>query len=224
MSWELIDRVETPGGSDVTLNRHGADLIILANGKSLMSSRAHGSEEALATIGCVRAKALAEPVVLIGGLGMGFTLRATLDLLPPGATIFVAELLGAVVRWNTPPDGPLSHLAKFPLADPRVTIVEGDALATLRANVGRYDAVLMDVDNGPSAFSQEGNAALYDNGGVALMRRALAPHGVLAVWSAQEDRRYEHRLRHAGFRVRTERVRARLKGGGSRHVIFVGEL
>jgi len=221
--FELIDRVESPGGSDVTLNRHGADMVILVNGKNLMSSREHGSEEALATMGCARARSLPAPVVLIGGLGMGFTLRATLDYLPPGASVVVAELLDAVVRWNTPPRGPLSQLAGHPLADPRVSVVQGDVLDTLRANPRRFDAILMDVDNGPTAFSQEGNAGLYDNAGVALMRDALAPRGTLAVWSAQEDRRYEHRLRHAGFELTTERVRSRLKKGGSRHVIFLAQ-
>lgn len=219
--WELLGRAQTPDGADLTLNRHGRDYIILASGKSLMSSQMHGSEEALATLGCARARGMAAPTVLVGGLGMGFTLRATLDALPSGARVVVAELMPAVIAWN---QGPLGPLAGHPLADPRVEVVPGDVGATMRARRGRFDAILLDVDNGPTAFSQASNANLYDTAGVATMRAALAADGVLAVWSASEDRRFEHRLRHAGFVVRTEVVRARLKKGGPRHVIFLGFL
>ena len=219
--WELLDRAATPDGADLTLNRHGRDYIIMANGKSLMSSTMHGSEEALATLGCAHARTLPSPRVLVGGLGMGFTLRATLDTLPAGAAVVVAELMPAVITWN---QGPLGPLAGQPLADPRASVLQGDVGATMRAHRGRYDAILLDVDNGPTAFSQASNGSLYDNAGVATMLGALAPNGILAVWSASEDRRFEHRLRHAGFTVRTEVVRARLGKGGPRHVIFLGYL
>src|SRR5256885_10986790 len=129
-----------------------------------MSSRMHGSEEALATLGCERARRLERPSVLIGGLGMGFTLRATLDCLPMDATVVVSELVPAVVEWNR---GPLGPLANHPLDDRRVAIEVGDVAATLRASPARFDVVLLDVDNGPSAFAQVGHAAIYDDAGLA---------------------------------------------------------
>jgi spermidine synthase len=205
----------------MSLTRQGSEYVILASGKPLMSSRMHGSEEALAAFGCREARIRESPCVLIGGLGMGFTLRATLDLLPPGATVIVAELVPAVVEWNR---GPLGPLAGHPLKDPRVAIEVGDVAATLRASTRRFDAVLLDVDNGPAAFTATHNTRLYDDGGLAAARAAMKEGGVLAVWSAWEDRRFEQRLRHGGFTVQVERVRARLKKGGPRHTIFLGHL
>jgi spermidine synthase len=184
-----------------------------------MSSRMHGSEEALATFGLRRAKQIAEPCVLVGGLGMGFTLRATLDLLPPEATVLVAELLPAVVEWNR---GPLGPLANHPLKDRRVQVVERDVGAFLRMSEGRFDAVLLDVDNGPAALTSDVNADLYSDRGIATAKASLRPGGVLAVWSSREDRRFEQRLKYGGFDVTVERVRARLKQGGPKHVIFLG--
>ena len=217
--WELLGQTLTPEGDDLTLMRRSGEYVIFANGKSLMSSRMHGSEEALATFACRRARMLAEPCVLIGGLGMGFTLRATLDLLPPGATVVVAELLPAVVEWN---HGALGALAGSPLKDQRVRVEVSDVAATLCANRGRFDAVLLDVDNGPAAFTSPTNAALYSDAGLATVRAALTPDGVVAVWSAWEDRKFEQRLRYGRFIVHVERVRARLKQGGPRHTIFLG--
>jgi spermidine synthase len=217
--FELIDTARTPEGSDVTLCRRGNEYFILADGKDLMSSRMHGSEEELARLGCERARSLESPRVLVGGLGMGFTLRAALDVLPPGAEVVVAELLDAVVTWVR---GRLAPLAEGPLDDPRVRIEIRDVAEVLRENPGGFDAVLLDVDNGPRAFVQDANARLYDNDGVALARDALAPGGVLAVWSAWDDRRFEHRLRHFGFAARAVRVRGRLRRGGPRHSIFIG--
>ena len=219
--WEHIDSVTTPDGTDMSLNRRGHEFVILADGKDLMSSRQHGSEEELATLGCQLASGLAQPCVLVGGLGMGFTLRATLDLLPRGAAVVVSELLSAVVDWNR---GPLGPLADHPLDDARVQVELGDVRDTLRRGKERFDAILMDVDNGPAAFAQRGNDRLYDNAGVDRARRALKPDGVLAVWSAWNDRKFEHRLRHCGFIAETHRVRARLSKGGPRHTIFVGRL
>jgi spermidine synthase len=159
------------------------------------------------------------PTVLVGGLGMGFTLRATLDLLPADATVVIAELLQAVVEWNR---GPLGALADHPLKDKRVRVAPGDVSLTMRERGGVFDAILLDVDNGPVAFSTETNAGLYSDAGLAAARYALKPGGVLTVWSAWEDRRFEQRLRYAGFTVDVHRVRARLKKGGPRHVIFLG--
>jgi spermidine synthase len=219
--FELLGRSPTPDGTDMTLVRRGRECIILADGKTLMSSRMHGSEEALATFGCDRARKLEAPAVLVGGLGMGFSLRAALDLLPRDATVVVAELLPAIVEWNQAALGPL---AGHPLRDRRVTVEVGDVAATLRDRPSGFDAVLLDVDNGPSPFAQTSNGALYGDGGVALARSALRPHGVYAVWSARDDVKFQHRLRHRGFQVETHHVRARLQKGGPHHVIFVGSL
>jgi spermidine synthase len=219
--WELLGQTRTPDGEDMSLTRQGSEYVILASGKPLMSSRMHGSEEALAVFGCRHVRGREAPCVLVGGLGMGFTLRATLDVLPPDATVVVAELVPAVVEWNR---GPLGPLAGHPLKDRRVQVDVGDVGATLRANRQRFDAVLMDVDNGPAAFTASHNTRLYDDAGLAAARGALTAGGVLAVWSAWEDRRFEQRLRHGGFTVQVERVRARLKKGGPRHTIFLGHL
>jgi len=216
--WELLGETRTPDGALMALTRRDREYIILADGKPLMSSRMHGSEEALATFACERARVLADPCVLVGGLGMGFTLRAALNVLPPGATVIVAELVPAVVEWNR---GPLAPLAERPLEDRRVRVFEGDVLDALRGNRAGFDAVILDVDNGPRAFTDASNAALYTNEGIATVRGALRDNGVLAVWSAWEDRKFEQRLRYAGFTVKVTRVRARLKRGGPRHTLFL---
>jgi spermidine synthase len=218
--WELLGQTRAPDGAELALTLRSGEYVILANGKSLMSSRMHGSEEALATFACARIRGRAEPpvTVLIGGLGMGFTLRAALDLLPPNADVVVAELFPAIVEWNR---GPLGPLAGHPLEDRRVRVEPGDVAVAIRSTANAFDAILLDVDNGPAAFATSGNAALYDDAGLAAARAALRKGGVLAVWSAREDRRFEQRLRYAGFRVDVQRVRARLKKGGPRHTIFL---
>jgi spermidine synthase len=218
-AWELLGQTRAPDGTDMALTRRGGEYVILACGRSLMSTRMHGSEEALATLTCRRVRTREQPQVLIGGLGMGFTLRAALDLLPLDAAVVVAELVPAVVEWNRSPLGPL---AGHPLKDKRVVVDVGDVAVTLRSNLGRFGAVLLDVDNGPAAFTASHNAGLYDDRGLAAARAALKIGGVLAVWSAWEDRRFEQRLRHGGFTVAVERLRGRLKKGGPRHTIFLG--
>ena len=217
--WELLGRTSTPEGDELTLMRRSGELVIFANGKPLMSSRMHGSEEALATLACSHVRSLEAPAVLVGGLGMGFTLRATLDLLAPDATVTVAELLPTVVEWNR---GVLGPLAGEPLRDRRVSVALGDVSDTLRSHLHAFDVVLLDVDNGPAAFTSPANGALYSDRGLAVIRRALKPGGVVAVWSAWEDRKFEQRLRYGQFSVKVERVRARLKRGGPRHTIFLG--
>jgi spermidine synthase len=216
--WELLGQTSTPEGHDMRLTRRDDEYVILVDGKTLMSSRMHGSEEALATLACRHARVMEGPRVLVGGLGMGFTLRATLDLLPADAAVTVAELVPAVVAWNR---GPLSALAGHPLKDRRVRIQVGDVGFTLRATPGGFDAILLDVDNGPSGFTAAANCGLYDNAGVAAAHAALKPGGTLAVWSAWDDVKFEQRLRFHGFAVDVERVRARLKKGGPRHTIFL---
>ncbi len=202
------------------LIRRGDEYLILADGAILMSSRVHGSEEALATFACQRVRTLEQPSVLIGGLGMGFTLRATLDLLSPDATVVVAELLPAVVEWNR---GPLGPLAGHPLRDKRVRVETADVAALLRSRRCQFDAVLLDVDNGPAAFTASNNIGLYDDRGIATVHAALKGDGVLAVWAAQEDRKFEQRLRRGGFNVQVQRLRGRLKKGGPRHTIFLSQ-
>ena len=159
-AWEVLGESSAPDGTDIQLRRRDDEYLILANGKPLMSSRLHGSEEALATLGCSRAQAMEQPRVLVGGLGMGFTLRAVLDVLPFDAVVTVAELVPAVIEWNR---ASLAALAGHPLRDPRVRLQAGDVGFTLRANPGRFDVVLLDVDNGPAAFTAADNAGLYDN-------------------------------------------------------------
>jgi len=229
--WELLAEARTPDGTLMSLTRRDTELVIMAGGKILMSSRMHGSEEAMAEMACKRLglrrlgagglPSLDGACVLVGGLGLGYTLRATLDLLPANATVVVSELIPAIVEWH---GGPLAALADKPIADPRVQIEIKDVIATLRSSPGRFDAILLDIDNGPEAFTESANAGLYNDRGIATIRAALKPGGVLAVWSAWEDRRFEQRLRYAGFKVEVERVRARLKKGGPRHTIFLGRI
>jgi spermidine synthase len=216
--WEVIGRARMSDGTELTLSRHPDEFLIQADGASLMSSRMHGSEEALASLGCARARLLPRPRVLVGGLGMGFTLRAALDVLPAAALVVIAELVPEVVEWNR---GPLGPLARHPLDDPRVRLEIEDVGAVLRAERTGFDAVLLDVDNGPAAFTAAGNERIYDAGGVAVLARAIRPNGILAVWCWREDARFEKRLRGAGFRVERERVRGRRTTGGSRHTILL---
>jgi spermidine synthase len=156
--------------------------------------------------------------VLIGGLGMGFTLRAALDVLPPAATVVVAELVPAVVGWNR---GPLGPLAGHPLRDPRVRVEETDVAIAVRRNPGKFDAVLLDVDNGSDALTTSTNGWLYGDWGVEALRTSLTSNGVLAMWLAVEDKKFARRLRQHGFTVMVEHVRGRLKRGGPRHTILL---
>src|SRR3954451_10146264 len=218
--WELLGRTRTPDGDELTFMRQKDEYLISANGRSLMSSRVYGSETSLAVLGCEQARSLAAPCVLVGGLGMGFTLRSALDLLPPTARVVVSELLAAVVEWNR---GPLGALTSYPLDDPRVSIDVADIATTLRASPERFDAILLDVDNGPAAFTSPANARLYGARGLAAFRAALTSGGVLAVWSAGDDRRFRQRLRDAAFTVRLERVRGRSAKRGPRHTVFLAQ-
>ncbi len=218
--WEELERAPVPGGGELTLLRRGDEFSIRAGTQELMNSRTHGSEEALAELGCAGLPRVRDAFVLVGGLGMGFTVRACLDRLGPGARVEVAELVPAVVRWNR---GPLAHLAGRPLEDARVRVFEDDVGEVIRAAREVYDAILMDVDNGPAALTSEANARLYGAGGLAAAARALAPGGTYALWSPADDRRFTERLRRAGFEVRTERVPAR-RGGGARHVLWLARM
>ena len=207
-----------PDGGSMRLLRQDQEVMISVDGRTLMSSRMHGSEEALASAACRQLRHTGQPRVLVGGLGMGFTLAAALTELPADAVITVVELVPAVVGWNR---GPLGACAGYPLNDRRVRVVLDDVGFVLRGHTNTFDAILLDVDNGPSAFTTLDNDGLYE-AGVAVSYTALRQGGVLAVWSAWEDCDFEQRLRQAGFRARAERVRARAGKRGARHTIFVG--
>ena len=216
--WEVLGTI-TADGVTLKLARHDQEFLLFADGLPLMSSRMHASEDDLATIGCRRARLLPAPCVLVGGLGMGFTLRTALDLLPSSATVVVSELIPAVVEWNR---GVLAPLAGRPLDDPRVQVVERDVLEVLRANREGFDAALLDIDNGPSPVTSHRNGALYADRGIAAARAALKPAGMLAVWSSFADQQFARRLRNGGFDVVMERVRARPRRG-SKHVIYLAQ-
>ena len=217
--WLQIESTRVPGADvELRLMRRGAEFSMMLGPNELMNSRLSGSEEALATLACRRIAKVRRPDVLIGGLGMGFTLRAALDLLPPDALVVVAEIVPAVVEWNR---GPLGPLAGEPLNDSRVQVEIDDVAVTLGSRPGQFDAVLLDVDNGPTAFAASNNAGLYDDRGIAAAFGVLKMNGVLAVWSARENRKFEQRLRHGRFAVEVERVRGRLKKGGPSHTIFL---
>lgn len=221
----LLDSVVTPDGLELALYQRGDAFLIQVDGCELMSSRAHGSEDALARLTLEPLAALPAPRVLVGGLGMGFTLAAALRTVlaeHPAARLTVAEVFPAVVAWNR---GPLAHLAGRPLEDPRVRVVEGDIADQLPAGPAAggsaFDAILLDVDNGPEAFSLEANRRLYTNYGISRLFAALSPGGVLGVWSAFGDPPFEERLRRGGFAVAVHRVYARACGKGGRHTIFI---
>jgi spermidine synthase len=216
--WETLDKARAPEGGELILYRRGGELMIRVDGMELMSSRAHGSEEHMAAAVCARLGS-ETPRVLVGGLGMGYTLRATLDALPPRGEAVVAEIVPQVVEWNR---GPLAHLANRPLDDPRAKVEVADVMALLRATKVRFDAIMLDVDNGPQGLTRKANHALYGPTGLATCKRALKPGGVLAVWSAGPDVAFVKRLAKAGFRAEELVVPARGVGGGPKHTIFLG--
>lgn len=207
-----------PGGAELRLIGRGGEFSISLRNNELMNSRHGGSEEALAALACDRLADAPPTCVLIGGLGMGFTLRAALGRLPAACAVIVAELVPEVVAWAR---GPLAGLFGDSLADPRVRIVEGDVAVPIRTARSRFDAILLDVDNGPDGLSQPANDRLYDAAGLAAARAALRPGGVLAIWSSAPDAAFAARLRRGGFDVAEARVRANGTRGGAHHVIWI---
>jgi spermidine synthase len=217
--WSQLATAQVPGGGgELRLMRRGAEFSIMLGPNELMNSRVSGSEEALATIACERIRTRKGPRILIGGLGMGFTLRAALAALGTDARIIVAELVPAVLAWAR---GPMVEVFGNSLTDPRVSIREADVGPLIRSGASAFDAILLDVDNGPEGLTRDANDGLYDLGGLGAARLALRPGGVLAVWSSGSDADFTRRLRKTGFDVDEVRVRANGARGGARHVIWV---
>jgi spermidine synthase len=206
-----LSSAKTPDGSETDLYQHDKDYFITVNREQLMSSREHESELELARLACERLADRREPTVLIGGLGMGYTLRQALDILPPKAKIIVAELMPEIVRWNRDIIG---HLTNHPLRDKRVTVKTVDVALVMAKAPHQFDAVMLDVDNGPEAMTDSSNTRLYSRGGIQGCFRSLHAKGCLAVWSASKDISYEKRLRREKLHVRAFHV-AKCKGGKS---------
>lgn len=218
--WILIDTSEIPaGGGELRLYRRGDDYSIMIAGEGeLMSSRMHGSEDALAELGCAHLTGKPGKRVLVGGLGIGFTLAATLKQMSPDAEVVVAELVPAVVEWNREHIG---HFAGHPAEDPRTSIRVTDVAALLRKERAAYDAILLDVDNGPEGMTHRANDWLYGEEGLQAAWDALRPGGALSIWSAGPDDAFGERLRQLGFLVDEQRVRAHGGRKGARHTIWV---
>lgn len=219
--WQLIETVPGPApGEQLRLMQRDTEFSIKIGNQELMNSRVFGSEEALAELACADLAAHRRPRVLIGGLGMGYTLAAALRVLPADGEIVVAELIPAVVRWNR---GPLAHLAGHPLDDPRVKVEETDVAHAIRKSPRGFDAILLDVDNGPEGLTRKGNNWLYSLDGLGAAYAALRSGGILAVWSAGPDPGFTRRLVKIGFETAEKRVRARGAQGGARHVIWLAK-
>lgn len=216
----LRDQATTPDGKPMTLHEHDGVFMIRIDGVELMSTRQHHSEERLAELACGHIRGVAGACVLIGGLGLGFTLRTALKNLSPKAAVVVAELMPAVVRWNRNPEYGLGADA---LADPRVEVITGDVADVLRKSRARFDAIILDVDNGASGLTAAANSRLYSAAGLAAARSALKARGCLAVWSADDDPAFVQRMRQCGFTVTVERARTH-PTGGSWNFLFVGRV
>ncbi|HEX8468828.1 MAG TPA: MnmC family methyltransferase [Allosphingosinicella sp.] len=215
----LIDSAPIPGGGgELRLIRRGDDFWIMLGANALMSTRLRGSEEALATLACERIAGRPRPALLIGGLGMGFTLRAALGALGPDARLVVSELVPAIVKWAR---GAMAHVHGGSLDDPRVKVAMGDVGDLIAEASASFDSILLDVDNGPDALSRETNDRLYDLDGLHRAKAALKPGGVLAIWSAADDPAFSRRLAKAGFRVEEVTVRAHAGRKGAKHMIWL---
>lgn len=214
---ELLATAAIPGGETLRLFRRGDDFMIVLDRIELMSSRMSGSEIALATMSCDRLAGRRAPHLLIGGYGMGFTLRAALERLGPDAVVTVAELVPEIIDWAK---GPMAALAAGCLDDRRVRLAIGDVGLLIGSARGAYDAILLDVDNGPDGLVRDENGSLYSRDGLLAARDALRPGGVLAIWSAAPDPAFARRLARAGFAVEEVMVRARDNGKGPRHIIW----
>lgn len=211
-----LGTTNTPDGGEMILYRHDHDFSIKINGHDLMNSRQHESEMELARLGCAHLAGHTAPRVLIGGLGMGYTLRQTLDMLGPDASVIVSELLPAVVDWNRDYMGELNGQ---PLDDKRTEVVTGDIYQLLSRSKNKFDAILLDIDNGPSAIVDSGNQRLYSPAGIQTCRRALRKNGCLAIWSGVSSKAFEQILMSCGFHVRRYKLNA--YRGSSKKSLFV---
>ena len=225
-AWELLDSEEiaaAPGASGgpsvMALMRRGHELVIRVDGRELMCNAVHASEDALADLACARLSGRRRARILVGGLGMGFTLAAALRGLGPDGRVVVAELVPAVIRWNR---GPLAEVAGNPLADRRAEVHEGDVADLVRRPGAPWDAILLDVDNGPAGLTRSTNDWLYSPVGLDAAYAALVSDGILGVWSAFPDAAFTRRMRRAGFDVEVIEERARGVKGGRRHFIWLG--
>ncbi|HLA20874.1 MAG TPA: spermidine synthase [Pseudolabrys sp.] len=216
--WSLLDTAAVPGGGELRLLRRGAEFSIRLGHNELMNSRLSGSEQALAILACEKLRARKRPHILIGGLGMGFTLRAALAALGTQARITVAELVPAVVAWAR---GPMAEVFGNSLSDPRVSLHEADVGDLIQSGRSAYNAILLDVDNGPEGLTRQANDVLYDLDGLRAARTALRPGGILAVWSSGPNSNFTRRLRKTGFDVDEVKLRATGARGGARHVIWI---
>jgi spermidine synthase len=221
LPWIQLDIAQIPGeAGDLRLKQRGQEFSIMLGSNELMNSRLSGSEEALAVMAHERTRDRKRSAMLIGGLGMGFTLRAALKVLPEDAEVTVAELVPAVVKWAR---GPMASVFDGCLDDPRVKIHEGDVGALIRASKNAFDTIILDVDNGPDGLTRTSNDSLYDHRGLAAAREALRPDGVLGVWSSGPDDRFTRRLKESGFAAEAINTRANGKRGGARHVIWMAQ-
>lgn len=216
-AFETLGRFSTPDGQKLTFHRRDSDYFVYLDGEELMSSRAPGSEQALAELACGDLEG--KPRVLIGGLGLGFTLRAALDVLPSAARVTVAEVFECVIEWNRTY---LPHLQGNALTDRRTRIAHADVWNVMRERAP-WDAIMLDVDNGPAAWCLRSNRRLYDRSGLAAIQTALAPRGIVAFWAAQSDPRFVKTLKKAGFDARSHTVRAH-RGRGAKHTVFTARL
>jgi spermidine synthase len=214
----LLEEARTPDGRTFTLVEHDGCYTIRVDGSELMSTRRHRSEEVLAEVPCARLAGRPRPCVLIGGLGFGYTLRAALDALPRDASVVVVELMACVIDWNR---NPAYRLAAEPLADPRVRVVRDDVAEVLRRELDAWDAVLLDLDNGPATLCVDSNDVLYQPAGLRRLRASLRRGGWAAIWSAGPDAAFERRMVQAGFAVEVHRPRAH-GTAGARHTLFLG--
>lgn len=220
LAWQTLAEATAPDGQQLQLRQRGSEFLIRAGGFDLMSSRDGASARSLATIGCAKLAGRAHARVLIGGLGMGYSLAAACEVLTADAEIEVAELVAAVVEWNR---GPLAELAGRPLDDPRVRLHQRDVAELIEQAHDHYDAILLDVDNGPDPLAHDHNARLYGLGGLRAAHRALRAGGVHAVWSYSDAGEFATKLRQAGFAARVERVSNRGRDRGRTHAIWLGE-
>jgi spermidine synthase len=218
--WTAVDQALTPDGKTISLHEHDGSYMIQVDGVPLMSTRQHASEEKLAELACAHVRGILGARVLIGGLGFGFTLKAALATVGDDAQVIVAEILGAVIAWNRNPGLPL---AAGVLADPRVIVLQQDVGDAIREGCGSFDAIILDVDNGPAALSTDGNRRLYASSGLRSARTALRPGGCLALWSVAPDPAFEKLMTQAGFRVEVQRCRSHMSSGRW-HTLFLGRV